>query len=190
MDALDFSKLEIEDTEKEVIDLNVLKKKAEEMLALEGDISRLEDQLKAKQAELRKVSEVDIPELLERAGMTAIPLKDGMTIEVATDLYTSIPQARKNEILAAVRARGGGDLIKNELTIVLDKGKDNAAAQIEETAKEMGLEVERSEGIAAPTYKKWIKEEQKSDKPIDLAFFGAHQVTRAKVVQTKKGKKS
>jgi deoxyxylulose-5-phosphate synthase len=183
MNPNDFEDLDLDSTEKEAVDLNLITAKAEEMLRLEGEVSRLEQLQKTTAAALRKISEQELPELLDRAGMKFFGLKDGRKIEITEDLYTSIPAVRKNEILTAVRERGGGDLIKNELSIMLDKGKDNAAAQIEAQAKEMGLEVERSETIAPQTYKKWVKTMLTSDKPIDLAFFGAHKVTRAKVAQ-------
>lgn len=178
-----FEDLAIEDTEKQTIDLAELDALCVKYLAAEGELMRLAELTKAQQKIATKLSEYDIPEMMAKGGLTELKRADGSMIKIEEDLFTSLPKVRAAEIMKAVRERGGGDMIKNELSIELGKGQDEDAKKIEVLAKELQLTVERSQTIAPQTYKKWIKTQLVSDKPIDLAFYGAYKKTTAKLVQ-------
>lgn len=181
--AQEFSDLEIEDTEKQTIDLAELDALCVKFLAAEGEVLRLAALMKTQQDIATKLSEQDIPEMMTKGGLTELKRSDGSTIKVQEDLFASLPKIRAVEIMAEVRNRGGEDMIKNELSIELGKGQNALAEKVEAFAKELALTVERSESIHSATYKKWIKTQMTSDKPIDLAFFGAYKKTTAKLVQ-------
>lgn len=182
-DAQAFADLELEDTEKTNIDLVALDALCVKMLAADGEVQRLTEQLKKATQDYNKLAEQEIPEMMLAGGLTELRRADGSIIKISDDLFTNIPKIRAEEIYAEVAARGGADMIKNELSIALDKGQDELAAKVEAFAKELALNVERSKTIHASTYKKWIKTQLTSDKPIDLAFFGAYKKTTAKLVQ-------
>lgn len=182
-DAQAFADLEIEDTEKKSIDLAKLDELCVEMLKADGEIQRLAEQMKVATQRFNKLAEQDIPEMMQAGGLTELKRADGSIIKVSEDLFTSLPKVRAAEIMAEVTKRGGGDMIKNELSIELGKGQDELAKKIEAFAAELALTTVRSETIAPQTYKKWIKTQLTSDKPIDLAFFGAYKKTTAKLVQ-------
>lgn len=182
-DAKSFEDLNLDDTEKQTIDLAALDALCVKMLEADGKLSRLAEQTKVAQKEFNQLAEIDIPEMMTKGGLKELKRKDGSIIKVEEDLFTSLPKIRAAEIMAAIRERGGEDMIKNELSVELGKGQDEIAKKIEEYVKELSLVPVRSETIAPQTYKKWIKTQSTSDKPIDLAFFGAYKKTTAKLVQ-------
>lgn len=183
-DANIFEQLGItEDTESKSIDLKALDTLVSALVAVQGTISRAEDELKKLKAAEYDLAVVKIPELMSAAGFTYFERTDGFNVEIAEEFHVSLPKVRQKEIFELIRGRGGSELISNQLEITIGKGKDNMAGEIEAQAKELGLETNRVEAIHASTYKKWITLQSKSDKPIDLAFFGAHRVTKAKIVK-------
>lgn len=183
--ALDFDKLAdaVKDEQKATLSLTDFKKAVDNWQKLIGDISEIEQKLKELTIEERRYSEDVIPSMLALGGITKLPLDNGRVVEVKNDLHASLPKARLAEIMTDIRTRGAEDMIKNIITIPLDKGKDNVAAEIEQKALELGLEAERSESVAPQTYKKWLRTRMEAGESVDLAFYGAYSVTKAKLSQ-------
>jgi len=183
--AIDFDKLKdaAETEQKETLDLIEFKKTCDKWSKIIGEIDATEVKLKALKAEECEYSEDKIPTMLEKGGIKKLPLSDGRTIEVNEELYVSLPKKRAAEIMADIRKRKSDDIIKNVITIPIEKGKDNVAGEIVEKATELGLDPERSETVAPQTYKKWLKTRIEKGESVDLSFYGAYQMKKAKLSQ-------
>lgn len=162
-------------------DLKAIADAAKTMRDVETRISHMNDTLKTLQREHLSAMQAVIT-LMESAGMKNFTLTDGKRVEIKQELYASLPKeaSRRKDVLTKMRDVYGADsLIKQEMVIELGKGAGNSAAVLEAQAKEMGLDVERTENVHSQTYKKFINDRLKKGQEIDLSFFGAYQETKA-----------
>jgi hypothetical protein len=161
-------------------DLSAITKEAVEMRRIKTALSKAEDVVKSLQRDMQ-MAEERVRILMDAAGMLNFTLSDGKVVAIETTLHASLPKekSRREAILNKVREYGNDKIIKNELVVTLTQGGDNMAKALEAQAKEMGLEVDRTENIHASTYKKFVNDRIKSGKEIDLAFFSAYQETKA-----------
>ena len=57
------------------------------LLDIQKEVTTLEDQLKNKKAEELKLSEADIPNLMQKTGVSLLKLTDGSSVEIKTILW-------------------------------------------------------------------------------------------------------
>jgi len=145
-----------------------------------GDVDRLNDQLKAAKAEVAKIQEQVLPEAMKAANVPEFMHGD-TKIKLFEKMYCSVPAKRKGEIIAALREDGHGEMISNVLTVKIDKGKDNMAASLAETAAELGFEPVREESVNTGSLKALLTRRIKDGDDVDLSFYGAHARTVAEV---------
>uniref|UniRef100_A0AAU7VGS7 Heat shock protein n=1 Tax=Dinoroseobacter phage vB_DshS_R26L TaxID=3161158 RepID=A0AAU7VGS7_9CAUD len=170
-----------EDGQKVTTDLREVKALADKQLALEAKVAKIEADLKAAKADLRKVQEGDLPAALKAAGIPSFTLDNGMTVSYDEDLKISVPKARKDAIIKLMKEWGYEGNVSNTLTADLGKGNDNAVKALKAAAEEMGVEVVVTEDIPTGTVKKALRTRIDEGKNDDLAFFGAFSFTKATV---------
>ena len=156
---------------------------AQQYFAAEGDVDRLEKQLKSAKSRFDNIRDKLLPEAMDNAGVKDFTLTDGRKITLKEEMTCSVPASRKGEILQKLRDDGEGDLISNVLTVEIDKGKDNMAAALVDEAKKLGFEPKRDESVNTGTLKARLKQRVEAGDEVDLSFYGAHLVRRAKIKQ-------
>lgn len=156
---------------------------AHQYIKAEGEVDRLEKQLKAAKAHFDNIRDKLLPEALDNAQMKAFVLNDGRKVTVGDKYECSVPAKRKGEIIAKLRDDGHGDLISNVLSVEIDKGKDNMAAALEDEAKKLGFEPKRDESVNTGTLKALLKKRVEDGEDVDLSFYGAFRVRRANIKQ-------
>jgi len=161
-------------------DLKDVSALAHKQLELEGNVARIEAQLKEAKAELAKIQLSQLPAALKAAGIPSFTLDNGMTVSYAEDMKVSVPKARKGAIIKKMQEWGYGGNVSNTLTINLGKG-DNTGAVIKAAAEELGVEVTEVQDIPTGTVKKALNARVKEGKNDDLAFFGAFSFTKSTV---------
>lgn len=125
---------------------------------------QLED-LKAKLAELgekindahREVSEKMLPEALASAGVREFKLNDGAVVSVKKNYFPSIEDTNKT-VAYNWLVQNGHDIIKNEVSVKLPKGKTEEAQEISNALRQMGFTPEQKETIHWQTFRAWAKE--------------------------------
>lgn len=156
---------------------------AAEYLTAEGEVDRLEKQLKAAKSRFDNIRDKLLPEAMDNAQTKGFTLHDGRKLTLGEEMTCSVPEKRKQEILKKLRDDGRGDLISNVLSVEIDKGKDNMAGDLEAQARELGFEPERKESVNTGTLKALLKKLVEDGEEVDLGFYGAHLVRRAKIKQ-------
>lgn len=164
-------------------DLATISRLAQEYIKAEGEVDRLEKQLKAAKTRFDGIRDKHLPEAMDNAGVKAFTLTDGRKLSLKEELTCSVPAARKGEIVLKLRDLGHGDLISNVLTVEIDKGKDNMASALEAEAINLGFKPSRDESVNTGTLKALLREKIENGDEVDLGFFGAHLVRRAKIKQ-------
>jgi hypothetical protein len=134
---------------------------------------------------LMKMTDEDLPSVLEELGVKSFTLEDGSKVSVQPLYGASIPAPRKEEAFAWLRENGYDDLIKNDVVCSFGRGEDEKAADFAQAARERGLSPEQKQTVHAQTLKAWVRERVESGDAFPMDIFGAFVGQRATI---KKGK--
>lgn len=162
-------------------DLKNIQEVATRMLDVVAEVANIEDQLKDARARLRNLQELQLPELMEAAGMSEFKLKNGMTISVNEDLKVSVPRKNKQEVCAIMREWGYEGAVSTDFIAPLGKGSDNIAKSLMDSALKMGVEANIIEDISTATVKKALRERMRNGIQDDFTLFGAFRFVKATV---------
>lgn len=149
----------------------------------EGAVAKLEAELKEAKTSLNDIRDKQLPDIMKNAKCKLYVDDEGRKLELKDEMTISLPKKRLDEIIKKMREWGFEDLVSNVLTCTLEKGQDNMAGAIMGEAEKLGLSMTRTENIAAGSVKKVIKDKRKDGEDVDLTFFGAFEVMRAKITQ-------
>lgn len=136
---------------------------ANRLLELQEELKKLEEKVKSVKEQIQKLTWELIPDKLKDAGVQSIKLPSGWTVDVKFKVMGSLPKGTKDpqrRVLAidALRSLGGDEIIKNTLTVVLDRGFDNLAADVIATLEaQFGLHPELQEDVNAMTLQAWAR---------------------------------
>jgi uncharacterized small protein (DUF1192 family) len=151
----------------------------------EAEIKRAEEFLKERNDVLRKMTDEDLPSVLEELGVKSFVLDDGSKVSVTALYGASIPAPRKEEAFEWLRENGYDDIIKNDVICTFGRGEDDKAAAFAQAARERGLSPEQKQLVHAQTLKAWVRERVESGESFPMDLFGAFVGQRATI---KKGK--
>lgn len=167
-----------EQTANRAISLQDVQRLAEQQKLLEDEVAALEAQVLVKKAELKKVAEEELPELLDGVGLPSITLKDGTVLEVGDLVSASITDDNRAPAHSWLRENQLGDLIKNVLVITFGKGEDEEAIKLQSLIKAMAEKdelrygtLEQKEAVHPSTLKSFVKERLESGLPLPAQTF-------------------
>lgn len=161
-----------------IVSLNEVRILAERQKLLEEEVEALEAQVVNKKAELRKVAEEELPELLNMVGLPSITLADGSIIAVTENISASITDENRGAVMTWLRTNNLGDLIKNSVTVTFGKGEDKDADLLVHNIKVMADQgslkfgtLDQKEVVHPSTLKAFVKERLKEGLPLPADTF-------------------
>jgi len=154
--------------------------------AKKEDAERLLKQAKENERRLREEA---IPLLMFELGIRNIGLEDGTSIESSTEVYASVPAARKAEAFKWLDENDFSGIIKTQLEINFSRGDNELAKKWLQFLRSKDLDISMNESVHPQTLKAFIKEQIEAGTQIPLSLFGAMVVDTAKV-KLPKGKKA
>lgn len=150
-----------------------ISKLAAQQLDIERQIEEREKQLDALAAAHRKISEEELPGAMQLAGVREFKLENGSQIKVEAGIDASITKGERGAkdnrpaAFAWLRANGYGDLIKNEVKILLGTKEDTKMGPLAKALEKLGLEnFTSSTSVHAGTLKSFVKEQIEAGKPL------------------------
>ena len=177
--------MDLEQLSKEItIDTSVSQDIAElcnKLLDVQKEVSELEDKLKKKKEEELKLSEQDIPNLMQKAGVAALKLTDGSSVEIKPYYGARIPASRTDEAFDWLRENNYGDLIKNNVTLTFGRNEDNVAKTLVDELRQKGHNVKQAEKVEPMTLKAFVREQIEKGKDVPADLFGVYVATRTKI---------
>lgn len=123
-----------------------------------NELQNLEAQVSAKQREIRDIEETSLPAMMDELNIEAIDLQNGGRIEVKDFIQTSITQANKDQAFAWLRETNNDSIIKNEISVKLDRGMEERAQRIMEDLALRGVAFEQKQSVHPMTLKSFITE--------------------------------
>jgi hypothetical protein len=155
--------------------LSRLQQMFERRMELDRRVEELKAELKQKEADLRKIDELDFPELFDEVGVTGFSVGN-RHVTLEEKLYGSLPKEPEEceRALETVRSLGGESIIKTNVAASFGKGESTRAKVAAQMLADAGFPVSVSEGIHASTYQAWVREMLANGHPLDLDELGIY----------------
>jgi hypothetical protein len=152
------------------------------LLETQKQISKIDEQLKKFKEIETTLSEQTIPNLMQKAGVSLIKLKDGSSVEVKPFYAARIPLSKVEEAFGWLRQNGHGDLIKNNVMITFQRKQDNEAKSLVADLREKGHNVKQAEKVEPMTLKAFVKEQIQDGKNVPADLFGVYVANKTKII--------
>lgn len=157
---------------------------AQKQLGIEAEIAKAEQRLKELQQDHLNVTQFELPELMDEAGMTQFKLRDGSLVTITESIRASIPSSNPTPALNWLRENGHGHVIKNDYTVSFGKGEEDKAKEFgEELKSHDDLKYKNKEHVHWQTLQSVLKEQLEEGVDVPLDIFGAYpqKITKIKV---------
>jgi len=152
------------------------------LLETQKQIAKIDEQLKKFKEIETTLSEQTIPNLMQKAGVSLIKLKDGSSVEVKPFYAARIPSSKVEEAFGWLRQNGHGDLIKNNVMVTFQRKQDNEAKSLVADLREKGHNVKQAEKVEPMTLKAFVKEQIQDGKNVPADLFGVYVANKTKII--------
>ena len=151
----------------------------------ERNIAKLEETLKEAKKKLLKLTDEDMPAVMQEVGMNKFELDDGSTVEVKPTYGASILVDNRPQAYEWLRENGYDDIIKNNVTCSFGRGEDDKASAFKAFAAKEGYVANQKTEIHSQTLRAFVKERVEAGDAFPMELFGAWVGQRAVI---KRGK--
>lgn len=151
------------------------------LLNVQKEVTALEEQLAKKKAEETFLSEQDIPNKMQEAGISLLKLNDGSKVEIKPFYAAKIPSTRVDEAFNWLRTNGHGDMIKNNVSLTFGRSQDNEAKALVDELRQKGHNVKQVEKVEPMTLKGFVREQIQSGKQVPTDLFGVYIANKTKI---------
>jgi len=142
-------------------------------------LSNLEKQVKEVKKELLKLTDEDLPAMLQELGLTGFTLEDGSSISVKPTYGAHIKVSDREDAYEWLRKNEYGDLIKNVVSCTFGRGEDNTAVDFMSFAEKSGYSPQQKTDVHSQTLKAWVRERVENGDSFPMELFGAYIGQRA-----------
>ena len=182
--------------------LGAITEVGQRMFDLTVEIEQLEERLREKKWELRKISEEELPDLMQELNVKDFTLGNGAKLEVREFTSHSIPtktsinhrkeEDAKNELILRRKAcfnwlkeNNAGNLIKNGIKVTFQKGQDKECDAFTKDILSKGYEFEREIGVSYPQLNGHFKDLMADGKKLPTDLFKIYTGRVAKIKNLK-----
>jgi len=155
-------------------DLDSVGKLAKRAKQLEKEIADLEEVVKERKDQQRKLLEDTIPAMLAELGMKSFKMADGSQIDVKPFYSASIKEENRAEAYEWLRDNGFDDIIKNMVSVQFGRGEDQLAEALIDLLREQNYPVQQAQRIEPQTLKAWVREQVERGSEFPTELFGAY----------------
>ncbi|QDP61593.1 MAG: hypothetical protein Tp138OMZ00d2C19078261_54 [Prokaryotic dsDNA virus sp.] len=155
---------------------------ADEQEAAEAEVDRLNALMDEAKANLKRISEHEIPKLLD--GMEGkISLPDGRSITLNEKIRTSVSGERKERAFDWIEKQGFGSIIKRRINIDIGKDQEALSDEIKGKLAEIDSAVIYKEERNVPwqTMDAFVKEKLGQGADVPLELFGVYHQRTTKI---------
>jgi hypothetical protein len=140
---------------------------------LEKEIADLEETVKERKNQFRKITEEALPEALAQLGMSSFKMEDGSSIDIKPFYSASISESRRAEAFQWLRDHGFDDIIKNTVSVRFGRGEDELCVRLLDLLGQQGYPAAQAEKVEPQTLKAWVKERVERGEEFPTELFGA-----------------
>ena len=165
---------DLEQDQQEVIektDIQQLSAYCLELQALEDDIAAKEEELRKVKEKADKIASEIIPNMLAEQGLSSLKLADGSEVGVMKTYSCTVNKENKASAYQWLRENELGDLIKNQVAVSFGKGEDNKAQELLDLAVSKGYEPSQDQKIEPSTLRALYRERVEAGLDMPSQFF-------------------
>lgn len=178
-------------------DLGAIAEVAEKMEHTSERIAQLEQAIKAEKQNLRKLSEEDLPDIMQALNMKSFTLSNGAHVEVTDVISGSIPsqgaidkskdddrgmlEMRQQGCFDWLRHNGGGDIIKNNVEVQFSKEEDQECNTFVSKLRESEMAFKRATGVHPKQLNKFLAETIATGKEVPHDLFKIYSGRKATI---------
>ena len=153
------------------------------LLETQKKMEAIDEQLKTLKATETTLSEQTIPNLMHKAGVSLIKLKDGSAVEVKPFYAARIPLSKVEEAFTWLRDNALGDIIKRDITVTFGMGEDNKASEYANLAQGKGYEPVQKIGVHPSTLRAVVGERLEAGREMPSDLFKTYAGNRTKITR-------
>ena len=162
-------------------ELSVVSGLANKQLQVGSELAELEGAVKAKKEELRLISEQELPDAMQAAGLNEIVLSSGEKISIGEFYSAHISKANQEVAYQWLTANGHEGLIKNEVSLRFGRDENEVVKETVSNLKARGLSPEVRQSVHPSTLKAFVREQLTSGNDIPSEPFGIYIGTKATI---------
>jgi len=162
-------------------DLNKVAVLAKKVQAAQSRLSELDAEIKEKKRELLKLTDEDLPAIMQELGLSAFTTDDGSSITIKPTYGAHIKVDNREDAFNWLRDNNFGDLIKNNVTCTFGRGEDDIAVQFLTLAEQSGFNAQQKTEVHPQTLKAWVREQVEDGASFPMDLFGAYIGHRATI---------
>lgn len=182
-------------------ELGAVSELAEKQIQLENSIVELEEQLKQAKKDLRRVSEQDLPELMQSLNIKEFKLNDGTKVTVKEIVSGSVPsqshidkakgdareeiKIRQQRCFDYMRTNKADTLIKNVVEVQFQTGDDKKFRDFVKDMRQNDHLFITKTSVHPQSLNAWLKEQISDGKNIPFEDFKVFTGNRAKIERSK-----
>ena len=152
---------------------------------LSAQRQKVEEQLQRLKKAEEQLLNKDIPELLAKMRLDACTTASGIQVKVKREIKASLPGHERVEArMGALRwlvEHGHGGVIKNQVSVALDRGEDTRADELVVELRAKGFEVESKKDVHASTLGALVRELVAEGKIVPTNLFNLFDMRIAKL---------
>ena len=167
------------------VDVNELSEAIEQFKSVGAQILATEIKLKELKSQEKYISEITIPEIMEKQNLKTIKLKDGSELSVGKKFYASFKADKKEEGIKWLRDNGLGDIVDNNITVTFGQGEDNKAVEYASLARESGYEPTQQEKVHHSRLSAVMREWKEKGNKVPADLFNTLEGNRTSVTNKK-----
>lgn len=138
------------------VNLSEVTEKVRELKKARAEVERIEGELKTAKEVERDLSSVQIPQLVNAAGLSELRLASGEKVKVKEDVSVSVPPEKQNAFYAWLKERDEEDIIK--LHIAFSRMAPEKQRDLIEFLTLYEYEFEMQKGVHPSTLAKYFRE--------------------------------
>tara|TARA_Y100001963_G_scaffold36040_3_gene50227 strand:+ start:9131 stop:9712 length:582 start_codon:yes stop_codon:yes gene_type:complete len=147
----------------------------------EDTIRDLEEKLKTEKKLLLKLSDEDLPAILDELGLQSFKLEDGSEVTVKSTYGATIRVDDREQAYDWLRQNEYDDIIKNTVSVQFGRGEDEKAKEFKELAENNRYAADQKTEIHPQTLRAFIKERVEAGDEFPMQLFGAWVGRRASI---------
>jgi predicted transcriptional regulator len=152
--------------------LGELSSLAEELRGAETEVANLEAKLAAAKADVERIAEEEIPELMAEIGMAEFKTASGFTVSIDRKVYAKIPKYRMGEAVQWLDDNGEGGMVRRKVIVDFNRDQEDAAAELAEDLESKYAAVAQDYSVHSSTLKAWAKRKIEAGEELPEDLFG------------------
>jgi hypothetical protein len=167
-------------------DLKTLSTLVSELVKAMVELDDLETRAAEAKKRVLKLSDLDIPEVMKRAGTQLYGTPDGWKVELVDFVSATIRKEKKAEGLDWLDKNGHGGLIKRSITVAFNRDEGEEAQKLLRELEPRFEALAMESKVEPSTFTAFVKEQLKDGIDLPEELFSVFQAERAKVTPPKK----